>query len=170
MFSVTLLLYFFFDRGANFPRSAPFLAGGLLLGLILVSRLLAMMVQNGDFRALFRARSTYGQDAILVGPAPHLYSYLNDRVRKKEGRLGFNPVGLIETSGQYQGRSIRSVPILGDIDDLRETYKTIAGKTDLCKLYPLIPLPTAHKRQTSLKLPQILVRLWGVGQPIPARV
>ena len=130
MFSVTLLLYFFFDRGANFPRSAPFLAGGLFFGLILVSRLLAMMVQNGDFRALFRARSTYGQDAILVGPAPHLYSYLNDRVRKKEGRLGFNPVGLIETSGQYQGRSIRSVPILGDIDDLRETYKTIAGRQD----------------------------------------
>lgn len=130
MLSVPLLLYFFFDRGDAFPRSAPLFAGFLLCGLILVSRLIAMMVQNGDFRALFRARSTYAQDAILVGPAPHLYNYLNDRARQKEGRLGFNPVGLIETSGQYQGRSIRSVPILGDIDALRDVYKTITGRQD----------------------------------------
>lgn len=130
MLSVPLLLYFFFDRGEAFPRSAPFLAGALFFGLILVSRLMAMMIQNGDFRALFRARSTYAQDALLVGPAPHLYNYLNDRARKKEGRLGFNPVGLIETSGQYQGRSIRSVPILGALEDLRDVYTTISGRQD----------------------------------------
>jgi len=124
--AVPLILYFFFNRGAHFPRSAPPLFAALFFGLILVSRLIAMLLQNGDFRALFRARSTYGQDALLVGPAPHLYNYLMERARKgvasKHQHMGFNPVGLIETSGLYEGRTIRSVPVLGGPDNLREIY------------------------------------------------
>lgn len=153
MLSVPLMLYFFFDRGEDFPRSAPFLAGALFFGLILVSRLLSMIVQNGDFRALFRARSTYSQDALLVGPAPQLYNYLNDRARKKEGVLGFNPVGLIETSEQYQGRSIRSVPILGGLDDLREVYKNISGRQDRpLQIVSVDPSPSREQTSDLLKI------------------
>jgi len=95
---------------------------------------MAMIIQNGDFRALFRARSTYGQDALLVGPAPHLYNYLMDRARKSgtssNQHMGFNPVGLIETSGLYEGRTIRSVPVLGGIDNLRNIYRKTTGRQD----------------------------------------
>jgi len=131
---VPLILYFFFDRGAHFPRSAPPLFAAMFFGLILVSRLMAMLLQNGDFRALFRARSTYGQDTLLVGPAPHLYNYLMERARKgvasKHQHMGFNPVGLIETSGLYEGRTIRSVPVLGGPDNLREIYLKTTGRQD----------------------------------------
>ena len=132
--TVSLILLFFFDRAINFPRLSPFLFSAMFFAMVIVSRLVAMIVQNGDFRALFRARSTYGQDALLIGPAPHLYNYLMDRARKggagTNQHMGFNPVGLIETSGQYEGRTIRSVPVLGGSDNLREIYLKTTGRQD----------------------------------------
>jgi len=92
-----------------------------------VSRLVTMIVQNGDFRALFRSPAKLGEKALLIGPAPELYNYLRDTSRRSEG-LQFNPIGLIETSQGYNGRSIRSVPVLGGIRDLRELYPKIAGQ------------------------------------------
>jgi len=166
--AVPLILYFFFNRGAHFPRSAPPLFAALFFGLILVSRLIAMLLQNGDFRALFRARSTYGQDALLVGPAPHLYNYLMERARKgaasKHQHMGFNPVGLIETSGLYEGRTIRSVPVLGGPDNLREIYLKTTGRQD--KPLQIISVdPTPDRRMTS-KLVKIAAEL---GAPLSRR-
>jgi len=147
--TVPLILYFFFDRADHFPRSAPMLFAAMFFGLIIVSRLMAMILQNGDFRALFRARSTYGQDALLVGPAPHLYNYLMDRARNNvKGRnqhMGFNPVGLIETSGLYEGRTIRSVPVLGGLDNLRDIYIKTTGRQDKpLQIIAVNPNPTRH--------------------------
>ena len=124
---VPLLLFLFFDRGQHFPRSAPITGGALFFFLIIVSRVLAMIIQNGDVRALVRSPAKMGKKALLVGPAPDLYNYLRDRSRRSEG-IGFNPVGLIETSGGYQGRSIRSVPVLGAIEDLNKIYPKICGQ------------------------------------------
>lgn len=165
---VPLILYFFFDRGAHFPRSAPPLFAALFFGLILVSRLMAMLLQNGDFRALFRARSTYGQDALLVGPAPHLYNYLMERARKgvasKHKHMGFNPVGLIETSGLYEGRTIRSVPVLGGPDNLREIYLKTTGRQD--KPLQIISVDPMPDRRMTSKLVKIAAEL---GAPLSRR-
>ncbi len=159
--TVPLFLYFFFDRGANFPRSAPPLFAAMFFGLIIVSRLIAMLLQNGDFRALFRARSTYGQDALLVGPAPHLYNYLMERARKSGAgtnqHMGFNPVGLIETSGLYEGRTIRSVPVLGGPDNLREIYLKTTGRQD--KPLQIIAVDPAPDRRVTAKLIKIAAEL-----------
>lgn len=166
--TVPLILYFFFDRGAHFPRSAPPLFAALFFGLIVVSRLVAMLLQNGDFRALFRARSTYGQDALLVGPAPHLYNYLMDRARKgglsKHQHMGFNPVGLIETSGLYEGRTIRSVPVLGGPDNLREIYLKTTGRQD--KPLQIIAVDPTPDRRVTAKLVKIAAEL---GAPLSRR-
>lgn len=166
--TVPLILYFFFDRGAHFPRSAPPLFAALFFGLIVVSRLLTMIFQNGDFRALFRARSTYGQDALLVGPAPHLYNYLMDRARKggagKNQHMGFNPVGLIETSGLYEGRTIRSVPVLGGPDDLRDIYLKTTGRQD--KPLQIIAVDPTPDRRVTAKLVKIAAEL---GAPLSRR-
>jgi len=45
---VPLILYFFFNRGVHFPRSTPPLFAGMFFGLILVSRLLAMLLQKNN--------------------------------------------------------------------------------------------------------------------------
>lgn len=166
--TVPLVLYFFFDRGANFPRSAPPLFAAMFFGFIILSRLIAMLLQNGDFRALFRARSTYGQDALLVGPAPHLYNYLMDRARKSgtgtNQHMGFNPVGLIETSGLYEGRTIRSVPVLGGPDNLREIYLKTTGRQD--KPLQIIAVDPAPDRRVTAKLVKIAAEL---GAPLSRR-
>ncbi len=166
--TVPLVLYFFFDRGANFPRSAPPLFAAMFFALIIMSRLLSMLLQNGDFRALFRARSTYGQDALLIGPAPHLYNYLMDRARKggagSNQHMGFNPVGLIETSGLYEGRTIRSVPVLGGPDDLREIYMKTTGRQD--KPLQIISVDPSPDRRVTAKLVKIAAEL---GAPLSRR-
>ncbi len=166
--TVPLVLYFFFDRGAHFPRTAPVMFAALFFGLIIASRLIAMLIQNGDFRALFRARSTYGQDALLVGPAPHLYNYLMDRARKvakgKNQHLGFNPVGLIETSGLYEGRTIRSVPVLGGPDNLQDIYLKTTGRQD--KPLQIIAVDPNPDRSMTAKLVKIAAEL---GAPLSRR-
>ena len=166
--TVPLVLYFFFDRGAHFPRSTPPLFAALFFGMIIVSRLVAMMLQNGDFRALFRARSTYGQDALLIGPAPHLYNYLMDRARKSgagtKQHMGFNPVGLIETSGLYEGRTIRSVPVLGGPDNLRDIYLKTTGRQD--KPLQIISVDPNPDRRVTAKLVKVAAEL---GAPLSRR-
>ncbi|GLQ20909.1 polysaccharide biosynthesis protein [Algimonas porphyrae] len=127
MVIVPLIMFLGFDRGLHFPRSAPLIAGTLLgLGIVL-SRLIVMAVRNGDVRALYRSPSHFSHDAILIGQASSLYNYLRDTSRRKKAK-GFNPIGLIETSGQYAGRSIRSVPILGSPDDLVDIYPKLAQR------------------------------------------
>ncbi len=146
---VPLLLFLFFDRGIHYPRSAPFTGGALFFALIIISRLITMIVQNGDIRALFRAPAKTGQKALLVGPAPDLYNYLRDRSRRSAG-IGFNPVGLIETSGGYQGRTIRSVPVLGGIEDLVNIYPKITSRTE--EALQLISVNSSPDRQQTAKL------------------
>lgn len=166
--TVPLVLLFFVDRADNFPRTAPFLFAAMFFGLIILSRLVTMIVKNGDFRALFRARSTYGQDALLVGPAPHLYNYLIDRARKGGAKsnqhMGFNPVGLIETSGLYEGRTIRSVPVLGGPDNLRDIYEDTSGRQD--KPLQIISVDPAPDRVVTAKLVKIAAEL---GAPLSRR-
>jgi len=166
--AVPLILYFFFDRAVNFPRSAPMLFSAMFFGLIIVSRLMAMILQNGDFRALFRARSTYGQDALLVGPAPHLYNYLMDRARKHtkdtNQHMGFNPVGLIETSGLYEGRTIRSVPVLGALDNLESIYMKTTGRQD--KPLQIISVDPNPDRRATAELVKIAAEM---GAPLSRR-
>jgi len=132
---------------------------------IILSRLIAMIWQNGDFRALFRARSTYGQDALLVGPAPHLYNYLMDRARKgglgNNQHMAFNPVGLIETSGLYEGRTIRSVPVLGGPDNLRDIYAKTTGRQD--KPLQIIAVDPSPDRRVTANLVKIAAEL---GAPL----
>ncbi len=170
---VPLIIFFGVDRGANFPRSAPFIAAAVFAGAIVLTRLAAMILQNGDFRALFRSPSTYSQDALLIGPAPHLYNFLNDRARRRD-RVGFNPVGLIETTGAYQNRSIRSVPVLGSPNELREIYRTMARRND--RPLQLISVDPAPDRAMTAQLLKIASDLGaplgrntpGVGQGLSA--
>ncbi|WP_298917060.1 nucleoside-diphosphate sugar epimerase/dehydratase [uncultured Algimonas sp.] len=143
---VPLIMFLGFERGEFFPRTAPFIAGVLFALGIVLSRLISMVVRNGDVRALYRSPSGYNHDAILVGQASNLYNYLRDNSRHDRTK-GFNPVALIETSGQYAGRSIRSVPILGGTSDLSDIYPPLAARRD----HPLHILsldPSPDRRQT----------------------
>lgn len=152
MVIVPLILFFGFERGQHFPRSAPFIAGAFFAIGIVLSRLIAMAISNGDVRALYRSPSRYSDDAILVGKASNLYNYLRDSARKDRAK-GFNPIGLIETSGQYAGRSIRSVPVLGNTVDLAQIYPKLNSRRDKpLHILSLDPNPDREQTQQLIKV------------------
>lgn len=146
MVFVPLVLFLGFDRGEYFPRSAPFIAGVFFFVFILMSRLTAMVIWNGDFRALYRSPSFNANDAILIGSAPEIYNYLRDTSRRDRAN-GFNPIGLIETSGQYEGRSIRSVPVICTLKQLRYVYPSLNARRD-APLYLVSLDPNPDRAQT----------------------
>ena len=124
-----MVLFLFFDRAIHFPRSAPFISAAVFMGAIIASRLIVLIILNGDVRALFRRSSRTSANAILIGPAKELHDYLKVKTREKT-RMNFNPVGLIETSGQYKGRSIRSIPVLGGTQDIERIYDEISSRQE----------------------------------------
>lgn len=149
---VPLIMFYGFERGANLPRTAPFYAGVLFAVALVMSRLLAMAISNGDVRALYRSPSIYNQDAILVGGASNIYNYLRDSSRRDRAK-GFNPVALFETSGQYAGRSIRSVPVLGGLSDIARLYPKLALRRDHpLHILSLDPNPPREQTQELIKM------------------
>ncbi len=120
-----LILFIFFSRAQDFPRSVPFVAGGLFFLSLTLSRMLVLFAYNGDVRAIFRGHDNHLPGAILVGSDSSLHNYLRDMRRKANG-LGFNIIGLINTDTSNRGRSIRSYPILGSLDDIKPIFADIA--------------------------------------------
>ncbi len=116
-----LILFLFVDRAEHFPRSAPLISGALFFVILSVNRLVVMLFQNGDIRGLFHNYGANRKDAILIGSGASLYTYLRDSFRQSGGP-GYNIRGLIETDDSYQGRSIRGVPVLGNLETLPKVY------------------------------------------------
>ena len=119
-----LILFLFVNRAAHFPRSAPLIAGALFFIILSVSRLVIMLIQNGDIRGLFRNNGRHRKDAILIGSGASLYNYMRDSFRQSGGP-GYNIRGLIDTDDSHQGRSIRGVPVLGNLNSLPKVYSRL---------------------------------------------
>ena len=113
-----VILFIFFNRAQDFPRSASFIAGGLFFLSLTITRVMLLIAQNGDVRAIFRGHDFDLPGAILVGSDSSLSDYLRDMSRKASG-VNFNIIGLINTDDSNRGRSIRSYPILGSLDDIK---------------------------------------------------
>ena len=124
-----LILFLFVDRAEHFPRSAPLIAGALFFVLLSVSRLVIMLIQNGDIRGLFQNKGGKRKDAILIGTGASLYNYLRDSFRQSGGP-GYNIRGLIDTDDSYQGRSIRGVPVIGNLKTLPKVYARLGTDKD----------------------------------------
>jgi len=75
--------------------------------------------------------------------------------------MAFNPVGLIETSGLYEGRTIRSVPVLGGPDNLRDIYAKTTGRQD--KPLQIIAVDPSPDRRVTANLVKIAAEL---GAPL----
>ena len=110
-------LFLFFDRANHFPRSAPFIAGAVFFLALILSRALVLFYRNGDIRALFRANPSDRPPAILIGKTQTLHNYLRDQSKKNDDHA-YNIHGLIETQGGHKGRSIRGVPVIGNLSDI----------------------------------------------------
>lgn len=155
-----VVLFLFFDRANHFPRSAPFIAGALFFAALIVSRALVLFYTNGDIRALFRASLSDRPPAILIGKTQNLHNYLRDQSKKQDDHA-YNIHGLIETEGGHKGRSIRGVPIIGNLSDVSGVVANTA------KLHGAKPTLILIEAKTDRKKAAELVRLASnLGTPL----
>ena len=113
-----LIMFLFINRGAHFPRSVPFIAGPLFFGVLTLIRLIALLYHNGDIRAVFRRKNPNLPHAILLGSEASANDYILDTSRKNMAPT-FNIQGIISTDSTFKGRSVRGVPVLGDMSDIK---------------------------------------------------
>ncbi len=125
-----VLLFFFFNRAADFPRSVPFIVGPLYFFVLTLSRVAVMFLQNGDVRAIFRGQNKDLPNAVLIGTERSIHNYLRDMNRKVTGP-GHNVKGLIGTDVDHRGRSIRGIPVLGNITELEDIYAGLKINYDI---------------------------------------
>jgi len=146
-----LILFLFFERAEHFPRSAPLIAGALFFVLLTASRLIIMLIRNGDIRALFRGKVDNNTNAILIGTGASLYNYLRDTSRQSGGP-GYNIQGLIDPDDSYRGRSIRGVPVIGNLNNLSSVYARMsAGKDKRPTLIAVDPNPDRYQAYNLVK-------------------
>ncbi len=119
-----LVLFLFFNRAEYLPRSVPVLNGALFFIALIAARAIIMTVENGDIKTLFRKGQYTKIPAVLIGKSQALHNYLRDEVRAGRESAYFIR-GLIETDGKNKGRSIRGVPVIGNLDDIKTTVMSI---------------------------------------------
>lgn len=124
-----LVLFVAFDRANNFPRSAAFIAGPLFFIVAVISRAAIMLAYNRTLGGLFRRSNRSRRAAILVGRSDRLHDYLRDKSRTPQGG-SFYVASLIETSGQFTGRSIRGVPVMGTFKDIPREIENVARRNN----------------------------------------
>ena len=128
MLTLPLFMYLFVNAGAGFPRSTPIIAGPLFFILLVVSRLLVVVLRNGDIRAL-AAKSRKGRDnVILVGSSTALSDSVRDMGRGGSFAGDLNAIGLITTDTTQIGRSIRGIPVIGTPRRLKTLVPGLAKK------------------------------------------
>jgi len=120
----TVILFLFFQRAEHLPRSAPLINGIVFLIALVLSRAAVLFYQNGDIRALFRAGQSSKPPAILVGRSQTLHNYMRDHLQKTPD-YAYHIRGLIETGGDHKGRSIRGVPVIGNLSDIKGVVASI---------------------------------------------
>ncbi|PHR59790.1 MAG: polysaccharide biosynthesis protein [Robiginitomaculum sp.] len=119
-----LVLFFFFNRGEHLPRSVPFVNGIVFFLVLMISRASVLLHHNGDVRTLFKSFHPDLPPAILIGRSQNLHDYMrDDALGKKENMYRLR--GLIETGGSHEGRSIRGVPVVGNLDDVQRAVDDI---------------------------------------------
>ncbi len=123
------VLFLFFDRAIDFPRSALLIVGPLFFFLLTISRFSVVLATNGDIPAIFRRDDKSKSDGILIGSSASLYNYLRD-MNRRAGGPGFNIKGLIDTDENHKGRSIRGSKVLGNLTDLAAVYAQLQQAGD----------------------------------------
>lgn len=144
-----LILFVFFNRAEHLPRSVPFVAGALFFFMLVASRAMVMVYYNGDVRSLFRKGQYTKPPAILIGKSQTLHDYMRDESQKKRD-IPYYIRGLIETGGSHKGRSIRGVPVIGNLDDIPGVVANIERLHGTKPTLILVDTRTGRKKAADL--------------------
>ncbi|PHR92336.1 MAG: polysaccharide biosynthesis protein [Robiginitomaculum sp.] len=144
-----VVLLLFFSRAEGFPRSAPFLTGALFFLMLIASRAAVLFYHNGDIRTLFSPVDEDKPPAILIGRSQVLHDYMRDKAQNKHEET-YRIRGLIETGGGHKGRSIRGVPVIGNLSDVRGVVANIEDIHGAKPTLILVDTSTDRKKASEL--------------------
>jgi O-antigen biosynthesis protein WbqV len=120
---VFLPLLFLINRLQDFPRSTVLLSMLATLALLSFGRVLTRAWTGGDLRAAFRLEDRTLPLAVVVGSAGAANTFVSNARKAHDDR--FRIAGIVTVDRPAAGRTIRGVSILGGLDQLAETLKTL---------------------------------------------
>ena len=124
---IFLPIMFLTNRLEGFFRSSIFIEVPILITIMIAGRLASRARATGQLFAAFRSPDEDKPAAILVGSASKISSTLRDLENSSEG-IPIRPLAIIETSGNYAGRAISGIQVLGDLSKLQETMSIMTTR------------------------------------------
>jgi len=119
-------LLFAYNRLDGVPRTVPFINFFLLVSLMAGPRLFFRLMAEGGLAAVSgRLKRTGGVPVLIVGAGKGAEAFLREVDR---GATTYNPVAIIDDTGEQVGRSIRGRNVLGTLDDLKDVVDRLASK------------------------------------------
>ena len=125
---VFLPILFQVNRLEDFPRSTVAMSMVASVALLCFGRLVARARTGGDLREAFRLQDRGQPPALVVGSAEAADSFIG--AARRTAQAGPHIAGIIVLDLAVIGRTIRGVPILGGLDDLRGALKAASARSD----------------------------------------
>ena len=111
-----LIVMFVIDRAAAVPRSVPIIQALVLIVLLGSSRMLYQAARRRGLRLGAFDRLAEPAPVLVWGADRDAETYLHSL--QIDSRAPFRPVGVIDDTGDFRGRNLHGVPILGTSADL----------------------------------------------------
>lgn len=111
-----LIVMFVIDRASAVPRSVPIIQALVLIVMLSSSRLLYQAARRRGLRLGAFDRLAAAAPVLIWGADRDAATYLLSL--QMDSRAPFRPVGVIDDTGDFRGRNLHGVPILGTSADL----------------------------------------------------
>ena len=121
-----LPLLFAINRLTDFPRSTPFAATVVLIGLLSAGRLLSHLTTSGDLRAVFRFSDRSHPPAVVVGATSDASNLLQAMRRNPEQSFRIAGVVTLEEGGA--GRTLHGAEVMGALPNLTAILKAVEAR------------------------------------------
>jgi len=122
---VFVALLFLITRLDALPRSTPVLVWLLLIALLALPRFVYRVIKDGHFNQLLRRTAEAKKvPVLLVGAGDETDVFIREMTRSATGV--YRPIGIVDDRPRRVGRSIRGVPVLGEIEDIPELVRRLA--------------------------------------------
>jgi O-antigen biosynthesis protein WbqV len=127
--SLTVLVFvaclFLITRLDALPRSTPVILWFVLIALLAVPRFAYRVLKDRHFSQLLRRTAeTRKVPVLLVGAGDEADLFIREMARSATG--SYRPVGIVDDKPRRVGRSIRGVPVLGEIEEIPELVRQLA--------------------------------------------
>ena len=124
---LTLLIFivcqFVYNRLDAFPRSFLVIEFFILTAMITSPRFLYRFLKDGEFGALLEKANYQRTPVLLVGAGNDSDLFIREMKRGKEAP--YRIIGIIDETGKRVGRSIRGVPVLGNLAAMPDIFKKL---------------------------------------------